>query len=145
VIHARPKHSANEKETQVASIAQWGGRPKTAVLLVSRVARVHLALGVKIVHWVMHETEPITMLHNVVTVKRVKQHWFQVPLNAMLVTLVRLAATKVFAEHVRLGSIKIPKVKRNAVLLASRLEKYPTTTVPGVNIHHGVPAKWANI
>jgi len=64
--------------------------------------------------------------------------------HAVIVTLVRLAATKVFAKHARLGSIKIPKVKRSAVTLVPRLEKYPTIKARGVNCRPGVPAKWAN-
>jgi len=56
-----------------------------------------------------------------------------------------LAAAVVFAKIARLGSIKIPKVKRNAVPFVTGLEKYPTKKVPDVNYHRGVPAKWVNI
>jgi hypothetical protein len=63
----------------------------------------------------------------------------------VIVTKVNLAVTMALVQHVRLGSFKIPKVQRNAVTFVPRLEKYPTTNVPGVNCHPGVPAKWANI
>ena len=59
--------------------------------------------------------------------------------------LVYLVVRKAVAKHARMGSIKIPKVKRNAVNFVPRLEKYPTTKAPVVNCHRGVPAKWANI
>ena len=36
--------------------------------------------------------------------------------HAVVVTLVRLAAEMAFAQHARLGSIKIPKAKRHAVI-----------------------------
>jgi hypothetical protein len=66
--------------------------------------------------------------------------------RALVVTLVRLVITAtVIAKHARLDSIKIPKVKRNAVTLVPRLEKYPTMKARGVNCHRGVPAKQANI
>ena len=65
--------------------------------------------------------------------------------HAVLVTLVRLKAAKVFVKLVRPGSIKIPKVKKSAVILAPHQQKYPTAKVPGANCHRGVPAKWANI
>ena len=64
---------------------------------------------------------------------------------AVLVTLVSLAAAKVFVPLAQLVIFKIPKVNKNAVILATRLEKYPTTRVRGVNCHRGVPAKKANI
>ena len=66
-------------------------------------------------------------------------------LRAVVVTLVRLVARMAFVKIVRLGFIKIPKVKRSAVALVPRLAKYPTKWVPGVNCHGGVLAKWANI
>ena len=76
-------------------------------------------------------------------------HWEKLMLtpkqNAVDVTLVRLAAGMAFAKHARLGSIKIPKVKKIAVAFVPRLEKFPTMKAPGVNCHRGVPAKWANI
>ena len=65
--------------------------------------------------------------------------------HAVVVTLVRLVAGMAFAMHARLVSIKIPKVKRSAVALVPRLEKYPTIKARGVNCHRGVLAKWANI
>ena len=137
--------TAKKEEIRRALVVQQVGLRRKAVPNAKRVVRGRLALGVKSVHRVLPEKETTMMRRNANTAKRVKQQQWKVPLNAMLVKLVRLAATKVFAKHARLGSIKIPKDKRNAVLLASWLEKYPTTTVPGVNIHHGVPAKWANI
>ena len=143
-VSTQPTLVAKE-EKAVASTVQQVGLPKTAVQNVLRAGRVRLALGVKSVHWVLPEKETTMMRRNANTAKRVKQQQWKVPLNAMLVKLVRLAATKVFAKHARLGSIKIPKVKRIAVPLASRLEKYPTTQAPGVNCHRGVPAKWVNI
>ena len=65
--------------------------------------------------------------------------------HAVVVALVHLVAGMAFAKHVRLDSIKIPKVKRSAVIFVPRLEKYPTKRVPGVNCHRGVPAKQENI
>ena len=65
--------------------------------------------------------------------------------HAVVVALVRLAATWESAKHARLDSIKIPKEKQSAVKPATRQKKYPTLTVPGVNCHRGAPAKWANI
>ena len=65
--------------------------------------------------------------------------------HAVVVALVRLAATKASAKSAQLDSIKIPKEKQSAVKPATRQQKYPTKTVPGVNCHRGVPAKWANI
>ena len=64
--------------------------------------------------------------------------------HAVVVALVRLAAAKESAKHARLDSIKIPKEKQSAVKTATRQKKYPTLTVPGVNCHRGVPAKWGN-
>jgi hypothetical protein len=65
--------------------------------------------------------------------------------HAVVVALVRLAKPKVIVPHARLDSTKIPKEKQSAVKPATRQKKYPTKTVPGVNCHRGVPAKWANI
>jgi hypothetical protein len=59
--------------------------------------------------------------------------------------LVHLVVGKAFAKIVRLGSIKIPKVKRSAVTFVLRLEKYPTIKARGVNCHRGVPANQVNI
>jgi len=53
--------------------------------------------------------------------------------------LVDLVVGMAFAKIARLGSIKIPKVKRSAVFVL--FEKYPTKKVQGVNCHRGVPAK----
>jgi hypothetical protein len=75
-------------------------------------------------HWEKHTSTP-------------KQH-------AVVVALVRLAAGMAFAKHARLGSIKIPKEKQNAVKLAPRQKKYPTKRVPGVNSHRGALAKEMN-
>ena len=65
--------------------------------------------------------------------------------HAVVVALVRLAATKASAKIAQLDSIKIPKEKQSAVKAATRQQKYPTKTVPVVNCHRGVPAKWVNI
>ena len=65
--------------------------------------------------------------------------------HAVVVALVRLAATKASAKNAQLDSIKIPKEKQSAVKPATRQKKYPTKTVPGVNCHRGVPAPRANI
>jgi hypothetical protein len=59
--------------------------------------------------------------------------------------LVHLVVGKAFAKIARLGSIKIPKVKRSAVTFVLRLEKYPTIKARGVNCHRGVPANQVNI
>ena len=64
--------------------------------------------------------------------------------HAVVVTLVRSAAGMAFVKHARLDSIKIPKEKPSAAKPATRQKKYPTLTVPGVNCHRGVPAKWGN-
>ena len=69
----------------------------------------------------------------------------KVPPNVILAMLEHLAKPRVFVQHAQLVIFKIPKVKRSAVTLVPRLEKYPTTKAPGVNCHRGVPAKWANI
>ena len=61
------------------------------------------------------------------------------------VTKVNLAVTMALVQHAQLVIFKIPKVKRNAEIRVSTLEKYPTAKAPGVNCHRGVPAKWANI
>ena len=66
-------------------------------------------------------------------------------LRVLGAVLVFLVVGKAFAKHARLGSTKIPKVKRSAVTNVPRPGKYPTTKAPGVNCHRGVPAKWANI
>ena len=55
--------------------------------------------------------------------------------------LVYLVVRKVFAKHAQLDSIKIPKVKLSAVKPATRQQKYPTKTVPGVNCRRGARAK----
>ena len=65
--------------------------------------------------------------------------------RAVVVTLVRLAKPKVFVQNARRVSTKTPKAKQSAVTPATRQKKHPTLTVPGVNCHRGVPAKWANI
>ena len=65
--------------------------------------------------------------------------------HALVVTLVGLATSKAIAKIARLDSIKILKQKNCAAILATRLEKYPTKKVPGVNCHRGVPATWVNI
>ena len=65
--------------------------------------------------------------------------------HAVVVALVRLAATKASAKSAQLDSIKIPKEKQSAVKPATRQQKYPTTKAPGVSCHRGVPVKWANI
>ena len=44
-----------KEETPLALIVPLDGRPKTAVRNVSRAVRVRLALGVKIVPWVLPE------------------------------------------------------------------------------------------
>ena len=61
------------------------------------------------------------------------------------VIMANLAAAKVFVRRARLDTIKIPKVKTNAVIFVPRQKKYPTKNEPGVNCHLGVLAKWANI
>ena len=64
---------------------------------------------------------------------------------AVVVPLVRLVAGMVFAKIARLGSTKIPNVKRNAVTRVPHREKYPTMKARAVNCHRGVPAKSAII
>jgi len=93
----------------------------------------------------MHETEPITMLHNVVNASWAKQQRFKAQPHAILAMLEHLVSPMAFVWHAQLGSTKIPKVKQNAVTVAPRLAKYPTKNGPGANCHRGVPAKWANI
>jgi len=63
-------------------------------------------------------------------------------LDAILVDLV---VGTVFAKHARPDSIKIPKVNRYAVPLASLLEKYPTKNKPGADCHRGALANHKNI
>ena len=118
--------------------------PSKVVLNVPRVVRVRLALGVKIVHRAMPEKEATMIRLNVNNVNWVKQR-LKVLLNVILAMLEHLAKPKVFVQHAQLGFIKIPKVKKNAVALVPRPEKYPTMKARGVNCHRGVPAKWVNI
>jgi hypothetical protein len=54
------------------AFARLVGRPKSAVRNVSRVVQVHLASGVKIVHWDLPENET-TILPNANNVKEVQQ------------------------------------------------------------------------
>ena len=63
----------------------------------------------------------------------------------VIVTKVNLDVVMALVRHAQLVIFKIPKVNKNAVILATRLEKYPTAKAPGVNCHRGVLAKWANI
>ena len=65
--------------------------------------------------------------------------------HAVIVTKVNSEVVMALVRHAQLVIFKIPKVNKNAVILATRLEKYPTTRVRGVNCHRGVPAKKANI
>ena len=74
-----------------------------------------------------------------------KQPLKVVQLNVIRAMLAHLAKRKVFVQHAQLVIFKIPKVKRSAVTLVPRQEKYPTIKARGVNCHRGVPAKWANI
>ena len=67
----------------------------------------------------------------------------KVQLNVILAMLDHLAKPKVFVQHARLGSFKIPKVKNTAVTLVPRRAKNPTTKAPGVNCHRGGLAKSA--
>jgi len=108
-----------KKETAVASIVQSVGRPKKAVRNVSRAVPVRLALGVKIVLQVLPEQETTTMRRNANNVNWVKQQRLKVLLNVIRAMLGHLAKPKVFVQHARMDSIKIPKVKRNAVTFAS--------------------------
>ena len=107
------------EETAVASIVQLVGRPKTAVRNVSRAVPVRLASDVKIVLQVMPEQETTTMRRNANNVNWVKQQRLKVLLNVIHAMLGHLAKPKVFVQHARMDSIKIPKVKRNAVTFAS--------------------------
>ena len=102
-----------KKEIAVALIAQLVGRPKTAVQNVTRVVRVDLAVGVKIVHRVMPEQETTMMQRNVNNVNWVKQP-LKVPLNVILAMLEHLAKPRAFVQHARLDFIKTTKVKMNA-------------------------------
>ena len=64
----------------------------------------------------------------------------------VLATKVHLVVAVVIVRSAHLGLTKTAKEKQHAILvLHAHPEKYPTTNVPGVNCHHGVPAKWANI
>jgi len=89
------------------------------------------------------EIETKTQL-NVNHANWVKQQGLKVQLHAILAMLEHLVSPKAVVQHARLGFIKIPKVKRSAVTLVPRLEKYPTIKARGVNCRPGVPAKWAN-
>ena len=65
---------------------------------------------------------------------------------AVIATKVHLVVAVVIVRSAHLGLTKTAKEKQHAILvLHAHPEKYPTTNVPGVNCHHGVPAKWANI
>jgi len=103
-----------KEETAVASIVPSVGRRTTAVPNVPRAVRVDLAVGVKIVHWVMPEQETTIMQRNVNNVRWVKQPRLKVPLNAMLVIRDNLDTPMVIVPPARLVSIKPTEVKENA-------------------------------
>ena len=64
----------------------------------------------------------------------------------VIATKVHLVVAVVIVRSAHLGLTKTAKEKQHAILLLlAHPEKYPTTNVPGVNCHRGVPAKWANI
>ena len=65
--------TATKEETRRASIAQPVGLRRKAVPNVPRAVRVDLAVGAKIVHWVMPEQETTMMQRNVNNVNWVKQ------------------------------------------------------------------------
>ena len=103
-----------KEETAAASIAQSVGRPKTAVQNVSLAVRVHSALGVKIVQWVLQDKGTTMMRLNVDNVNWVKQQRQKVPLHARRAMLEHLAKPKVFVRNARMVFIKTPKVKQSA-------------------------------
>ena len=85
------------------------------------------------------------MQRNVNNVHWVKQQRLKGQLIVMLAMLEHLVKPTVFVQNARRVSTKTPKAKQSAVKPATRQKKYPTKTVPGVNCHRGVPAKWVNI
>jgi hypothetical protein len=97
-------------ETAVASIVQLVGRPTTAVQNVLRAVWVRLALGVKIVHWVLPEKGTTVIRLNADNVNWVKQR-LKVPLNVIRAMLEDLARPKVFVQTAQMDIIKSPKVK----------------------------------
>jgi hypothetical protein len=80
--------------------------------------------------------------HNANNVKLVKQQHFKVQSLVKSVTRVNSAFVVVIVRYVHWGLTRTAKVKPRAILLLlAHPEKYPTTNVPGVNCHRGVPAK----
>ena len=110
----KTRTTAIKKEIRRALVVQQVGLRRKAVPNAKRVVRGRLVMGVKIVHWVLPETEATTMQRNVNNVNWVKQQRVKVPLNAMLVMLEHLAKPKVSVQHARLASIKTTKAKMNA-------------------------------
>ena len=142
-VQSRPTLVAKE-ETAVVSSAPSVGRRKRAVRNVSRVVRVHLAMGAKVVLSAMQDITPIWTRPNVDNVLWGKPQRRLLRRLAKSVTWVDLVTAVVFVQHAHVVCTKIQKVKPFAEKCVSRLAKYPTTTAPGVNCHRGVPAKWGN-
>ena len=102
-----------KEETAVALIVPLVGRPTTAVRNVSRAVRVHLASGVKSVHWALPEKELIVILPNANNVDWVTQQRLKVLLIVILVMLEHLAKPKVFVWNARMVFIKTTKGAQN--------------------------------
>jgi hypothetical protein len=134
-----------KEETAVASIVQLVGRPKTAVRNVIRAMLAHLAKRKVFVQHARMVFIKRTKAKQTVSNAQWENCTSMPKQHVVVVTLVRLVAGMAFVRHARLGSIKIPKVNRNAMTFVPRLEKYPTMKARGVNCHRGVLAKWANI
>jgi hypothetical protein len=110
----KTRTTAEKKEIRRALVVQQVGLRRKAVPNVPRAVRVDLAVGVKIVHWVMPEQETTIMQRNVNNVRWVKQPRLKVPLNVMLVIRDNLDTPMVIVPPVRLVSIKPTEVKQNA-------------------------------
>ena len=141
----KTRTTAKKEEIRRALVVQQVGLRRKAVPNVPRAVRVDLAVGAKIVHWVMPEQETTMMQRNVNNVNWVKRQRLKGQLIVMLAMLGHLVKPTVFVPIARRVSTKTTKVQQNAVTCVPRLAKYPTTKAPGVNCPRGVPAKWVNI
>ena len=106
-----------KEETAVASIVPLVGLRTLAVRNVSRAVRGCLALGVKIVLWVLPDKGTTTMRRNANNVLWVKQHRQKVPPNAILAMLEHLAVAKVFVQTAQKVFTKTTKVKQHASIV----------------------------
>ena len=109
----KTRTTAKKEEIRRALVVQQVGLRRKAVPNVPRAVRVDLAVGAKIVHWVMPEQETTMMQRNVNNVNWVKQQRLKGQLIVMLAMLENLVKPKVFVRNARRVFIKTTKVKTN--------------------------------